>query len=159
MSKTNDSGINRPVIVAVAQGLLILFSLTILFMLSISLMVFILNSRNGISSASLVLLHSAMAGLVLLSLIAFRGLTKRRIYGKWLAVLSMTLFWCLLIPTTLRLPEGSYNFYDQKFWSFIGEIVVLVTLHGGLLFLILNLAFSKKVQRYFRQDTPIQAQN
>ena len=155
-----DSAVNRPVTVAVAQGLLILFSVMIFFMLSISLTVLILNSRKGIASASLVLLHSAMVGLVILSLIAFRGLTKRRMYGKWLAVLSMTLFWCLLVPKSLRLPEGPYNFSDQKsFWSFIGEIAVRVALHGGLLFLILNLAFSKKVQRYFRQDTSIQTQN
>lgn len=160
MSETMEPGINRPVIIALTQGLLIFFALMMFFALSISLTVFTLNFRKGMPVAGLIFLHSAMAGLVLLSLIAFRGLTKRRMYGKWLAVLSMILFWCLLIPGTLELPEGSFNFSDQKsFWSLIGEIAVRVVIHGGLLFLILNLAFSKKVQRYFRQETLIQTQN
>jgi hypothetical protein len=149
-----DSRINRPVSVCVAQGLLIFFSLLLLLALSTSLTIFSMEFREGMPITGLMYVHSVMGGLVLLFLLAFRGLVKRKMYGKWLAVLSLIFFWSLLIHETLRPSLGSHNYFEHKtFWWFIGETTLEVLLHGGFLFLILHLAFSKNVNCFFRQET------
>lgn len=73
-------------------------------------------------------------------------------YGKWLAVVSLVLFWSLIIKETL--PDARFSFPKaEDFWQFLGDAILNVSLHASFVWLILTLALSRKVNRFFKQDT------
>jgi hypothetical protein len=98
----------------------------------------------------MLLVYSVMLGLVLLVTIAFWGLAKRKNHGRWLGVLSLLLFWGLLILLKLRRPSGPYQYYEyDNPAQLAGAVIVQVVLHGLILLLILRLSFSKWVSEFF----------
>ena len=139
-----------------AQGVLIFFSLLLFFAFSVTLVVWIMNFKKA-PRADFILLYLGFAGAIALFLIASRGLIKRKMYGKWLAVVSLVLFWGLIIKETLQGANFSFP-KAEDFWQFLGDAILNISLHASFLWLVLTLALSRKVNRFFKQDTIVSKQ-
>lgn len=135
------------------QALIIIFGLLILSAFLINLLVLLTHLGEEFSIVRTLLVYSVMLGVVLLLATASWGLAKRKNYGRWLGVLSLLLFWGLLVLMKLRRPSGPYQYYEyDNPAQLAGAVIVQVLLHGLILFLILRLSFSKTVREFFRKE-------
>jgi hypothetical protein len=141
------------VTVAVAQGLLVFFSLLLLFMWVAGLSILITKLGRGLPIGVL-FVFSVIGGMVVLLLVAFRGLVKRRVYGRWLTILSLVLLWTSITVATLEPLADAYEHYIS-FWQLFETAVLQLLLHAGFLVLILRLAFSKNVNEFFHQQSSL----
>jgi hypothetical protein len=143
----------RPPTIWLTQALLIVFGLLLLFAFLINFVVLLTHLGEEFSIVRTLLVYSMMLGVVLLLAIAFWGLARRKNYGRWLGILSLLLFWGLLILMKLRHPSGPYQYYEyDNPAQLAGAVIVQVLLHGLILFLILRLSFSKSVREFFRKE-------
>ena len=143
----------RPPSIWLTQALVIIFGLLILFAFLINFVVLLTHLGEEFSIVRTLLAYAMMLGVVLLLAIAFWGLAKRKNYGKWLGVLSLLLFWVLLILMKLRRPSGPYQYYEyDNPAQLAGAVIVQVLLHGLILFLILRLSFSKSAREFFGKE-------
>jgi hypothetical protein len=91
---------------------------------------------------------------VLLFVVSFRGLAKRKTHGRWLGLLSLLLLWGVIILVQLRRPTGPFKYYEYDNTAQVaGAVISYVLFHGLFLFLILRLSFSKSVGEFFRKET------
>ena len=143
----------RPPIIWLTQALLLIFGLLILFALLLNLVVLLTHLGEEFSIVRTLLVYAVMLGVVVLLATAFWGLAKRKNYGRWLGVLSLLLFWGLLILMKLRRPSGPYQYYEfDNPAQLAGAVIVQALLHGLVLLLILRLSFSKSVREFFRKE-------
>ena len=147
--------INRPPVVWLAQILLGLFVILWLFVILLNLrMVLLDESSNRVSLILLVPIYAILVGFLLLLLTAFWGLARRRMYGRWLSVLSLTLMWGLIILGQLFRPSGPYKYYEYENSAQVaGAIIFAIIFHSLVLVVILRLAFSKRVTAFLRSET------
>ncbi len=144
----------RPPTIWITQALVIIFALLILFALLINVVVLLTHLDGEFSVIRTLIGYSVMLSVVLLLAIAFWGLAKQKNYGRWLGVLSLLLFWGLLILLKVRRPSGPYEYYEyDNAAQLAGAIIVQVVLHGLILLLILRLSFSKSIREFFRKET------
>ena len=116
-------------------------------------MVLLAHFDEEFSIVRTLLVYSVLLGVVLLLATASWGLAKRKNYGRWLGVLSLLLFWGLLVRVKPRRPSGPYQYYEyDNPAQLAGAIIVQVLLHGLILFLIFRLSFSKKVEEFFHKE-------
>ena len=103
----------RPVTVWLAQGLLLIFLLIWLVSLVLNL---VGVARNGSDASALRILIAFLiiTGYGLMLLVAFWGLAKRRMYGKWLGVASLSFIWLLILYVEIRPPRGPYQRYEYQ---------------------------------------------
>jgi hypothetical protein len=147
--------LKRPVTVWLAQGLLLVFLLVWLVSLIINLVGL---ARNGSNASVLRLLVGMLfiAGYGLMLLIAFLGLVKRRMYGKWLGVVSLSFIWLVVVYIQIRPPRGPYERFEYNNSAEVaGAVITGVVISSLFLIVILRLAFAKKVDRFFRDDESI----
>lgn len=150
-----NSRIKRPPTVWLTQTLLIIFAL--LWLSSILLNLAML-SRAG---EGFPLIHAAIGlaiiiGFVLLLLIAFWGLARRKMYGKWLGVLSLILLWGFLLYTQIRPTTGPWKRYEfNSPAELFGAVIAQVLISALFLVLILRLAFAKRVNKFFQRDIEV----
>lgn len=143
----------RPPSIWLTQALVIIFGLLLLCAFLINFIVLLTHLGEEFSIVRTLLVYSVMLGVVLLLAIASWGLAKRKNYGRWLGVLSLLLFWGLLILLKLRRPSGPYQYYEyDNPTQLVGAIIVQVLMHGLILLLILRLSFSKRVGEFFRKE-------
>ena len=144
----------RPPIIWLTQSLLILFALLLLSAFVLNVAVLLTHWGNEVSVVRIVIVYAVWLSIVLLLAIAFWGMAKRKNYGRWLGVLSLLLFWGLMILIKLRRPSGPYQYYEyDNPAQLAGAVIVQVVLHGLILLLILRLSFAKSVKEFFRKDT------
>jgi hypothetical protein len=143
----------RPPTIWITQALVIIFALLILFALLINVAVLLTHLEGEFSIIGTLIGYSIMLGVVLLLAIASWGLVKRKMYGRWLGVLSLLLFWGLLVLAKLWRPSGPYQYYEyDNPAQLAGAVIVQVLLHGLILLLVLRLSFSKSVRKFFRNE-------
>jgi hypothetical protein len=142
----------RPPIIWLTQSLLILFVLLLLSAFLLNVAVLVTHWGNELSIVRIMIVYTVWLSIVLLLLVAFWGLAKRKNYGRWLGVLSLLFFWGLVILIKLRRPSGPYQYYEyDNSAQLAGGIIVQVLLHGLILFLILRLSFSKSAGSFFER--------
>jgi hypothetical protein len=141
----------RPPSVWITQALVLIFAL--LWILSLA-SGFLMLVRNGTDLSLLRVTVGAtiLLGVILVLLAAFWGLAKRRIYGKWLGVLSLVLLWAMIVYTQIRPPAGpikrfEYNSTAELVGAYMSSILISV----GFLILTLRLAFAKRVAAFFER--------
>jgi hypothetical protein len=151
-SPAGESGGKRPATVWLSQILLLICALIWLSALVLNLL---LIAREEIEVSPVRLLGgvSILGSIVLVLLAAFWGLTRRRIYGRWLAVASLSVLWILVVYVQIWPPQGpvkrfEYNSRVQA----VGAVTTSILISVIFLLLILRLAFAKSVTRFFRQD-------
>lgn len=137
-----ENKIKRPPSVWITQILLLIFAL--IFLLPLVLLVF--------GGPLLVILIGLVIdlGIVALCLVAFWGLVKRRIYGRWLSVVLLSLF--LLVQTLGQIfrPSGPLRYYEYTNSVQATTAVVLQILFMMLFFfLIYRLAFGSAANAFF----------
>ena len=143
----------RPPTIWLTQSLLILFALLLLSAFLLNLAVLLTHLADGFSVVRTLIVYAVMLGIVVVLGVAFWGLAKRKMYGRWLGLLSLILLWSLLILIKLRGASGPYKSYEyDNPAQLAGAIIIQVLLHGLLLTLILRLAFSKSVRAFFRKE-------
>ncbi len=143
----------RPPTIWLTQSLLILFALLLLSAFLLNLAVLLTHLADGFSVVRTLIVYALMLGIVVVLGVAFWGLAKRKMYGRWLGLLSLILLWSLLILIKLRGASGPYKSYEyDNPAQLAGAIIVQVLVHGLLLTLILRLAFSKSVRAFFRKE-------
>jgi hypothetical protein len=144
----------RPGTVWATQGLLLLFALIWFFSLTSSL---VMIARDGSNASPLRILVgvSILGSVVVLFLVAFWGLAKRRIYGKWLGVASLSLLGVAIVYTQVRPPQGPLRQFEYNSPAqVVGAVIAGVFIGVLFLILIFRLAFSKSVDRFFSQRQP-----
>jgi len=143
------------VTVWLAQGLLLIFLLVWLVSLVLNL---VGVARNGSDASALRILVAFLiiTGYGLMLLVAFWGLAKRRMYGKWLGVASLSFIWLLILYVQIRPPRGPYQRYEyQNSAQVAGAIIAALVTSSLFLIVILRLAFAKNVARFFKHDETI----
>jgi hypothetical protein len=145
----------RPVTVWLAQGLLLIFLLVWLASLFLNLVGL---ARNGSDASVLRILVGFLiiAGYGLMLLIAFWGLARRRMYGKWLGVASLSFIWLLVLYIQIHPPQGPYQRFEyQNSAEVAGAVITALVISSLFLMVILRLAFAKNVARFFKHDETI----
>jgi hypothetical protein len=143
------------VTVWLAQGLLLIFLLVWLVSLVLNL---VGVARNGSDASALRILIAFLiiTGYGLMLLVAFWGLAKRRMYGKWLGVASLSFIWLLILYVQIRPPRGPYQRYEyQNSAQVAGAVIAALVTSSLFLIVILRLAFAKNVARFFKPDETI----
>ena len=152
---TTSTKPKRPVTVWLAQGLLLIFLLVWLVSLVLNL---VGVARNGSDASALRILvgFSIITGYGLMLLIAFWGLARRKMYGKWLGVASLSFIWLLVVYIQIRPPQGPYQRYEyQNSAQVAGAVIAALVISSLFLIVILRLAFAKNVARFFKHDETI----
>jgi hypothetical protein len=152
---TTSTKPKRPVTVWLAQGLLLFFLLVWLVSLVLNL---VGVARNGSDASALRILvgFSIITGYGLMLLIAFWGLARRKMYGKWLGVASLSFIWLLVVYIQIRPPRGPYQRYEyQNSAQVAGAVIAVLVISSLFLIVILRLAFAKNVARFFKHDETI----
>ena len=138
-----------------AQGLLLIFLLVWLVSLVLNL---VGVARNGSDASALRILIAFLiiTGYGLMLLVSFWGLAKRRMYGKWLGVASLSFIWLLILYVQIRPPRGPYQRYEyQNSAEVAGAVIAALVTSSLFLIVILRLAFAKNVARFFKPDETI----
>ena len=143
--------VSRPVTVWVAQALLLIFAAIWLFALTINLIVTV---RDGSSASPIRMLVGAsiLCSIVVVLLIAFWGLAKRRMYGKWVSVVALSFLWLVFVYLQVYPPAGPVHRFEYNSSAEVAGAVITALLISVLFLLVIfRLAFSKKVDGFFRQ--------
>jgi hypothetical protein len=146
---------NRPATVWLAQALLLVFALIWLFSLTFNLLMI---ARNGASASPLrvFLGVSILGSVVVVLLIAFWGLAKRRVYGKWLGVGALSMLWLVVVYIQVRPPQGPMQRFEYNSPAqVIGAVIAAVFISVLFLILIFRLAFARSVNRFFMKGDSI----
>lgn len=150
-----SSKVKRPATVWVTQGLLLLFALIWLFSLTSNL---VMIAKNGANASPLRILVgvSILGSVVVLFLIAFWGLAKRRVYGKWLGVASLSLLWLAVVYIQVRPPQGPMQRFEyNSLAQVVGAVITGVFISVLFFILIFRLAFTKSVDNFFSRRQSI----
>lgn len=148
--------IKRPPTVWLTQSVVIIFALLLLYALFTVLRDSLGTGKFLAGDLSRMALVS---GFVLLFLITFWGLAKRRAYGKWLGVLSLIIIWFIwFLLTDAYFTPGLHpedpSFGEVTFGSAHKVIFWLLIIISGLFpVLVLRLVFAKSVRAFFRKET------
>jgi hypothetical protein len=149
-----NNKIKRPASVWLTQILLIIFALLQLGIIVLNLVTLRGRIGEGPSILRVAVVFSIIFCFVLLHLVSFWGLVKRRMYGKWLGLASLLLIWGLIVYTKLFPATGPYKTYEyDNAAQLAGAFLALALIHALFLILILRLAFSKKVNQFFLSET------
>jgi hypothetical protein len=151
-SPAEASGGKRPATVWLSQILLLIFALIWLLSLIINLLL-IAREEIEVSPVRLLAGVSVLGSIVLVLLVAFWGLTRRRTYGRWLAVASLSVLWILVVYAQIWPPQGPVKRFEfNSPVQAVGAVTASILISVIFLILILRLAFAKSVTRFFRQD-------
>ena len=143
----------RPLTVWLTQALLIIFVLLCLTGLLLNLVMLAGRLGQGASIIGAAVGVSIILGFVLLLLAAFWGLAKRKMYGRWLGLLSLVLLWALFAITQYAPPTGPWKLYEYDSTAqLVGAAIFQAIVHVLFLTLILRLGFARKVTEFFRGD-------
>ena len=140
----------RPIIVVVAQGILLVFAV-IWFSALVFNLAIIISVGSAASPFRLIGGVLVIVGVASVLTAAFWGLAKRRVYGKWLGVLSLSFLWLITLLIQIRPSPGQFQRFEyNSVGEMVGAIIAIVLINGLLLLVILKLAFSKSVDKFFR---------
>lgn len=142
----------RPVSIWISQILLIIFILLFLVASLISLInVFNSSATVPLNIFGIIVYFLIAFSLILLFFISFWGLAKRKTYGRWLGLTSLLLIWTFIILGQLFRPKGPLEYYQyDNNTQLVAGYITQIILHGLILFLILHVAFAKKVTAFFQ---------
>src|ERR1051326_4479988 len=147
-----DEKVRRPPSVWVTQVLLVIFVLLFLSLLFDPLLFSTVPLKELVLKARFLIFVLVMFLLLAMLIAAFWGLARRRIYGKWFGIVSLIFIWGLIIYTQLFPPQGPYQRHEyNNAAQVVGAFLSLSLIHALFLILILRLAFSKKVNRFFQE--------
>lgn len=133
----------RPATVRLTQALLVVFSLLLVGLAAFDF-VLLRNFHRGGADVSLVVAGVAIpSAFALLPLLACRGLSRRKLYGKWLGLLSLTIFWALLLLAQLSRAPGLLLYYEHSRLALAVAVGFCVLINAVFLILIVSLARSK----------------
>jgi len=139
----------RPPTVWLAQTLLIIFTLLWLGALVINLAKLPSRVVRGASITHVTVLFSTMCGFMVVLLASLWGLAKRKMYGRWLAVVSLIVLWAFILLAQLY---GLWKVFGHDSSVELVVAALFYVLHGVFLALILRLAFAKSVREFFRKE-------
>jgi len=145
--------IKRPLSVWIAQILLVVFVLLLLFtlLMDIAMVLTHLNETSVLIPA--LVFFALMFAILVLFAASFFGMLKARAYGRWLGVSSIVLVWAFILLAQLRRPSGPFSYYEyDNRAQVVGAIFAQLLIHGLFLTLIFRLAFARKVGAFFRGD-------
>ncbi|HKR60654.1 MAG TPA: hypothetical protein VJS64_13115 [Pyrinomonadaceae bacterium] len=144
--------VRRPLTVWLTQALLLVFALIWFLSLTInSLMFIVAEPRPPLWRA--IIGFSIVAGIVVVLVAGFWGLTRRRRYGKWLGLISLVFLWIIFLLIQLRPPQGPFQRYTYDSPAQVaGAVIAGFVISALFLTVILRLAFSKKVNEFFERD-------
>jgi len=147
-----NNTVSRPPTVWLTQAILALFSLLMLGATALNLVM--LPSRVGGGAPILAVVAGFLIplGFMLLLIVAFWGLAKRKTYGRWLGLLSLALLWAIILLGQLLRPAGPLKYYEYNSTAeTAGAAIAYVFIHGLFLVLIVRMAFSKRVSEFFHR--------
>jgi hypothetical protein len=149
-----NTKIKRPLSIWLTQILLMIFALLWLSIVVLNLARLPSQISAGTSVLRPAIVLPIIICFVLVLLISFWGLMKRKLYGKRLGLISLILIWGLIVYIKLFPATGPYETYEyDNAAQLAGAFLALSVIHAMFLILILQLAFSKKVHQFFLRKT------
>lgn len=165
--------IKRPPSVWITQAITLLFLILFLFGGISSIVRCLLSGASKCPSLEILLRAIVVSGgISTILFFTFWGLLRRKRYGKWLGVMSLTLLLGLLLMreqsrviygyilsgghVKRAMPAGYYDFSNDA--QLIGAATFTVLLHLSLLFLISRLVFARSVKRFLHNSEPPEPQ-
>ncbi len=143
--------LRRPATVFIAQAILLclaaIWSNSLVFNL-----VMIVSVRSNASPLRLIAGVSVLVGIVSALIVGFWGLAKRRVWGRWLSVLSLSFMWVISMVSLIRSQQGQR--FAENVWAF----VAIASLNCFLVLVILRLAFARSVTKFFGADLVIHSE-
>lgn len=145
--------IKRPPTVWIAQSLLMIFALLWFGVLLINLLMLPRTITRGGSIAGAAVGIAIFVSFIVLLLVAFWGLAKRKIFGRWLSVVLLIVLWGFFIIAQHFPPAGPWKRYEvDNTAQMVGAAIVQACAHALFLVLILRLSFGRKVAQFFRGE-------
>jgi hypothetical protein len=143
--------VKRPLSVWIAQILLVVFGLLVLFTLLMDIAMVLTHLNEGSALIPALVVFAVMFAIFLLFAGSFFGMVKAKAYGRWLGVASMVLVWAFILLAQLRRPAGLFKYYEyDNRAQVVGAIFAQLLFHGLFLTLIFRLAFARNVGAFFR---------
>lgn len=143
----------RPLTVWLTQILLIIFALLWIGVLFLNLMMLPGRLGRGATIVGAAVGGSIILSFVLLLLVAFWGLAKRKMYGRWLSLISLIFLWVFFAITQYFPPAGAWKRYEfNNTAELVGAAIFQACVHAVFLILTLRLVFARKVVEFFRRD-------
>lgn len=97
-----------------------------------------------------------ISGVFLLLVIPLWGLVKRRVYGRWLGVLTLSLLWVYLLNGQIHeLTGGAKNYHPRELGALILFVTLNVLVNLFVLVLALRLACAKRISEFFSKDVEL----
>src|SRR6185369_4394441 len=132
--------IKRPLSVWIAQILLVVFMLLLLFTLLMDVAM-VLTRLNEASVLPALIVFAVMFAILVLFAASFFGMLQARAYGRWLGLSSIVLVWAFILLAQLRRPSGPFSYYEyDNRAQVVGAIFAQLLLHALFFTLILRLA-------------------
>lgn len=143
----------RPPAVWLTQTLLLIFALLWLGVLLLNLVMLPGRVGRGGSIIGAMVGVAIIFSFVLLLVIAFWGLAKRKMFGRWLGLILLILLWVLFAITQYFPPAGPWKRYEfDNTAQLVGATIFQACVHGLFLVLILRLGFARNMAEFFRKD-------
>jgi hypothetical protein len=141
----------RPVSVWIAQIILLL---GVLFSALLVVVGALLWGKSGTLAVVEFVPLLISLGLAAFFFFAFWGMAKRQRYGRWLGVAALSLTLLVSLLGQIFPAEGPLERYEYKNSAErLGGIIGGLTIFGLFLWLILHVAFSKRVTEFFNSAT------
>ena len=143
------NGTKRPATVWITQILLSVFACIWLLSLAFNLALLVANGTQR-SIGRVVIGVAILSAMIILLLAAVWGLARRKVYGKWLGVLSLIILWATIVYTQIRPAAGPIKRFEyNSVAELVGASITYILMSVGFLFLIVKLAFAKRVDAFF----------
>ena len=133
----------RAATVWLTQALLVIFSLLLIGLAAFDAILLGGFHRGGADTSLVVLGVVIPLGFALLPLLACWGLARRKLYGRRLGLLSLTLLWALLLLAQASRAPGLLLYYEYSRPALAGAVSFCVLINVLFLILIVSLARSK----------------
>ena len=143
--------VNWPLTVLITQGLLTLFALVWLLVIVLGVSSIPRRLEAGASIFRLLLVFGTLSSIIALFAFTVWSLAKRKVYARWLALISLTLLWAVAAYVQLRPPQGpikpyQFNSPAERFGGLIGQALIQIS----FIVLIFRFAFAKRIKEFLQ---------
>jgi hypothetical protein len=151
-----ENKIKRPISVWIAQIFFVLMALiyfagpvVFVIVLPRSGELTFITKNMGVSGIIYMVTESLV--YISLSITAFCGMAIRKPFGRWVGIATLSLSLIDGIVGNFRHPLSPIEQYERSSSS---DVIALISISCLLLFVILNIAFARKVSAFFSQEPP-----
>jgi hypothetical protein len=140
----------RPLTIWLTQATLLIVSLLLGSLFLFNLVTVLKHPNLNASLVTALLVNLILLFLILPLLVAFWGLVKRTVTGRWMSVICLLIILAFMVLINVWRPSGPNAYYQyENNAQILGAVLCQGTIYAFLLTLILQLSFSRKITSFF----------